>query len=142
MIHPDALYRMFVTQYKKRHGDDSSVPARELFITLITRITDEMKNDVNAQMLGHRIKNPARKGEDPSTIAKTIIEELDEKWKDLSFRIKVISGKEFFSRMNHVLTKEYKVAVSTSYAAISLRKEEIDSEIYLALKQFIELLES
>lgn len=142
LINPRALYRMFAAKHKERHGENAATPSELQFISLLTRITDELKSDVQSQMVGHRIKDPARKGEDPSSITKQVIQDLEAKWDNLDYRFSVVSGKDFFTRLNRTLTGDHKIAVSVGYAARALRKNEIDSEVDLALREFIELLES
>ena len=56
--------------------------------------------------------------------------------------MEVVSGKEFFAKLNHVLMRDFKIAVSVHYAATALRRGEIDKEIGVVAREFTELMES
>ena len=68
--------------------------------------------------------------------------EFEDNWKDKDNRIKIISGKEFFSKLNTWLNSTYNISISVGYAINSLKADEIEPEIHDVINKFIELVNS
>jgi len=102
---------------------------------------DDLKDDVKFQLMSRELKNKERKLDD-TTVMLEFDKQFNTCWNDITYRKKVIPGKDFFSKMNQWLNNEFKLSLSISYILNSLFKEEIDEEIRLAVEDFIKLSES
>ena len=142
LIHPDALYRMFVTRFAEKHPSNQVPLTKEEFRSLIDYIVDGLKVTVMSQVLGNKVRDPSKRKQDVSSISKQVIQEFESKWSNPEFRLMVVPGKEFFAILNGELTSKYSTTVSIDYALNSLRKDEIDREVKEVLRGFIELLQS
>ena len=141
IINFDTLYRAFQNKYRKRYKNNDIPISKEEFIEKILSIFEELKNYVISQMIGRKFKMRYR-SIDPSTIVSHILEEFNNNWQDIEFRIKVIPGKEFFARLNDWLSNEYNITISVGYAIKSLLPEEIEPEVQKVINDFIQMVNS
>ena len=141
LINFDALYRLFNIKYCERYGDIKSPINKNQFDDKLQSIMEELKVEVQSQMMARIVKNKPNKEIDDATVICEFIKEFSASWNDINYRKKVIPGKDFFSSMNRWLNNEFQISLSISYILNSLFKEELDEEIPHTLTDFIKLAE-
>ena len=141
LINQEALYRMFIDKYSKRHPD-SNIPLSESeFFDKLLVIFDSLKEEVKAQIVQREVENRVdKKNNSQYTVHAQASKEFEDKWVDVEYKKKVIPGKRFFSLMNEWLNKTYNIFISIDFAIYSLKSEEIDSEIAVTIDEFTRLI--
>lgn len=138
----DALYRMFTNQFQLRHGN-ATIPLSKMdFKNEVLSLFEELKSHVISQVTAREIESRAKRGIDPSTVISKVYAEFEKKWENIEFRRNVIPGKEFFSKLNAWLNKEYSIRIPISHAMYSLLKEESDPEVSEVINGLIRLAKS
>ncbi len=142
IINYDALYRMFTTKFSIRH-DKAEIPlSKTEFNKKIESIFEELKNEAQSQIIARRIRTRPDRSVSESTIISQVLTEFQDNWENKNYRRKVISGKEFFARLNNWLNSEYHITIPASYAFKSLGSEEIETGIRNVINDFIQLVNS
>ena len=141
-INIDALYRMFIDKFNKRHTNSEIPLSEEDFKYSILSIFEEFKDNVQAQIINRKVEKREDRSIDKTTIMSEALKEFAKDWESIEYRLKVISGKEFFNKLNAWLNDEYNIAISIDYAFNFLQPEEIDSEIPDTINNFIQLVDS
>ncbi len=140
LIVPAALYHMFREKWRERHAGTEAPLTESEFTLQIIKILDEMKPDVTSQIIGSRIKNPSERRLDPSTISSDVLKEIGKKWNNHEYRIAVVSGKDFFRRLNAFLMDKYRLALTLDYVSYAIDGQYLDSEIQETLREFLALV--
>jgi len=142
IINYDALYRMFKSRFSKRHIGAEIPLSKKEFDKKIESIFEELKNDVQSQIIARRIRTRPDKSVDASTVVADVLKEFQDRWRDKNYRRKTIPGKEFFARLNAWLNDEYHITIPVGYAFNSLKSDEIETEIRNVISDFIQLVNS
>ena len=105
---------------------------------VLQNITDEMKNDVQAQVLsrGRTYKKRRNPNLADTTITKELLKRFDAEWEDHSRRLQVVPGKEVLSRFNEELQRVCGVSVTPTAIISSM----VDNEILDEMRTLIESL--
>ena len=139
----DALYRVFSDKYRKRYGDIDIPLSNDQFVQELLSIFEECKHDVLSQTIAREIEDRVDRSVDPSTITSKVLVNFEKSWKaEIEFRKKVISGKDFFAKLNTWLTIEYHIEIPVGHMINSLRQEEITPEIGEIITDFVRLVNS
>lgn len=141
IINYEALYRMFINKFSKKYGSHEKPISEIEFNKKIKSIFEDLKTDVQSQIIARRIRNRP-KSIDESTIVSQVLKEFQKNWKDIRYRRKVISGKEFFARLNEWMNSKYHIMIPLGYALNSLNSNEIEPEISTMINEFIQLVDS
>jgi energy-coupling factor transporter ATP-binding protein EcfA2 len=144
LLVPNALTRAIgqrITEQNKRTGGNASFS--EDMRTVLLKITDTMKHDVQAQFLKrqHPFTKSLNRSLDDSTVTSQLLAAFDDKWNDLDTRLDMIPGKEVLSRLNALLQKVCGVTVSPSLIIEAMDASDVASEmkeIIDALREFSE----
>jgi predicted ATPase len=133
-INFDALYRAFVAKFNMRHGRTKVPISITDFKDRLLSIFEEIKPFVLSQLVASRLRK--NRSKDASTIMLEVMDEFESNWASIDYRAKVVSGKDFFSKLNSWLNSEYHISVSVSAAIGYLKVDEIDGEIRDVLREF------
>ncbi|HWZ05081.1 MAG TPA: hypothetical protein VNX40_15800, partial [Mucilaginibacter sp.] len=130
----DLAIKQKLQDYNKRTGENISFS--EDIISLLLRLSDEFKSEVQAQLQSHRLKYERlfNRGVDDSVILREIIKEFDDSWGDLNSRLKIISGKEFISRLNTHLQETYLINITIPGIINNIDKGLVTEEILNLMK--------
>jgi hypothetical protein len=141
LINFKTLYRIFLIRYEEKYNITSLI-SFESFSDMLLKIINDLKDDAKIQLVSYLIKNKQDKTVDESTIMKDFFIKFEDLWNDIDFRMNVISGKDFFSRLNRWLSDEYFISLSIHYVINHMLYEEIDLEIKTTINDFINLVEA
>ena len=86
----------------------------EEFKTIIADITEQMRHDTISQYTNKRIEHFKHTGIDGATTSKIVLKWFEQEWKDLQRRLRIISGKDFISKLNRSLQEKYSFSVTIS----------------------------
>jgi hypothetical protein len=135
LLHPNVLDRAVRAAIKNRNKgiiiEDGICPIENI----LKKVADSFRANVLSQYLSCRrsfIRNN-HPGINVATIDKKAIEEFDSEWESLDGKLRLIPGKEAFSKFNQIIQKEYGISL-TPYAIIDAFKPE---EISIELKELI-----
>ena len=70
-----------------------------------------------------------KKGKDESTVINETTLKFENDWKDLDYRLSVISGKTFFSMLNEYLQLTFGISITYSQVANYINDKDLTSEI-------------
>lgn len=120
----------------KEFGDDAA--------TLLFTITEDMKNDVNAQVIERQVAHikTTKPHLDRASIHKEALDEFDRIWANDSSRIAVIPGKAVLSRLNAHLQEHYSVSLTPKQIVQAMHLNEIPEEIHLLLETLERFIDS
>jgi hypothetical protein len=132
LLVPAALNRAItqrIAEQNERTGGATSFS--EGMQTLLLRITDALKHDVQAQYLKRQqpFARSLNRSLDDSTVTSQILAAFDDKWADLNARLAMVSGKEVLSRLNAHLQKTCGVAVTPNLIIEAMNESDIASEM-------------
>ncbi|MFB9843432.1 ATP-dependent nuclease [Mucilaginibacter ginsenosidivorans] len=132
---PSAIQRAIDSRLEERikNGYIDEKPVIKLNDILLN-LTDNFKSEVIGQVIARRAES-YRKSEDFSKIISDINREVDSNWKDLQYRLNVISGKQFISFMNDYLQENFKISISCPLISNYLTIKDIDNEVLEFLNQ-------
>jgi AAA15 family ATPase/GTPase len=123
------LYRMFKLKFAERHGNKNLPLTEDEFKRMLFELMEELKKDVLANIIVRETSAPADKSLAHSTIVGQVLTDFERDWAQSEFRKSVVSGKDFFNKLNRKLNADYKISISLAYAFFSLRQDEIAPEI-------------
>lgn len=132
LLIPSAIEKAIQKRLKERNlRTGESEKYTEKIENILTSISDQFKNKIQAQLQSHRIKyekslNPKH---DESTIIETILNEFEIMWSSLEERLNIIHGKDFLSSINSYLQNKYKISITNSHIISCISKELVPKEI-------------
>lgn len=135
-INFDSLYRIFTSKYQGRYGNVRIPLTNEEFKESIISLFEEFKDQVLSQTMARESDAINDKSISQSTIFKQILPTFNRNWESLDFRMNVIPGKEFFSKLNTWLNNDFHISISINDAFFTLRSDEIDTEIIETISEF------
>ncbi|MGH9403300.1 MAG: ATP-dependent nuclease [Terriglobia bacterium] len=132
LLVPDALMRAVtqrIAEHNKRTGAARSFS--ENMETILLKITDAMKHDVQAQHLKrqHPFAKALNRSLDDTSVTSQLLDAFDQKWANLESRLRMAPGKEVLSRLNAHLQTMYGVTVTPTLIIDAMHDLEIDSEM-------------
>lgn len=134
-INSEAVYRAFTSKFGMRYGTASVPISHAEFKNKFLSIFEGFKPYVESQLIdSFHQRNPSIA---VSTASMRVKSKFGEDWKDIEYRMNVIPGKEFFSKLNLWLNREYHIAVSVSSAISHLQDNEIDQEVRDVIGDFV-----
>ena len=142
LLVPSALKRAIVqriAEQNRRTGGTSQFT--ENMDALLLSITDVLKHDVQAQFLKrqHPFAKSLEKALDDTTITSALLAAFEEKWKDLTDRLRLVPGKEVLSRLNTHLQEKWNVTITPITIIESMSEQEVPQEmkeIVTSLEEF------
>lgn len=132
LLVPEAMGRAAVKRIgerNRRQGTDM-VFSEEIEPILLS-ITDDMKHDVQAQLLKRRhpyLKSLSRSLDD-ATITSQLLAEFDRRWKDVTSRLALVPGHEVLSRVNAYLQRTYGITITSGLIIDCMSITEIPEEM-------------
>lgn len=106
---------------------------------LLMDLCDKFKSDVMGQLIGHNAMVYKKTGKDLSTIISELNLEFENQWKDLFYRLKIISGKQFLSCLNEYLQENFKISITYSQIGSFMSVNDVDNDLIEFFKN-LELL--
>jgi hypothetical protein len=103
----------------------------------LEKITSDYKIDIQSQYISKRLSYSKGSSMDTSTLSKQVIQELEEAWRDLNQRIKIVPGKETLRRLREIIQNKYGVNLTD----VQIIDEFNENEIPRDLKTLIFALE-
>jgi Predicted ATP-dependent endonuclease of the OLD family len=103
----------------------------------LEKITSDYKIDIQSQYISKRLSYSKGSSMDTSTLSKQVIQELEEVWRDLNQRIKIVPGKETLRRLREIIQNKYGVNLTD----VQIIDEFNENEIPRDLKKLIFALE-
>lgn len=118
-----------ISEVNKRTG--KNLQFDENVDELLASISEEFKHSTQAQLQSHRFKfqrkiNPQL---DESNITETILRDFDDLWSTPEKRLKIIPGKEFFSKLNVHLQSNYKISITSANIINAIKKASVPQEL-------------
>ncbi len=138
-INFNSLYRLFIKKFHQRWGSSEKTLSEGKFKEYLLSIVEELKQDVVTQVIARNIKLKNPKSLDESTVIGQVLKNFEEDWRKEDYKIKVISGKDFFKKFNNHLNNDLNIAISVSQAFNELSLKEMPLEIVTTLHEFISL---
>ncbi len=142
-INFEVIYRLFIKKYESRY------PHKEIPITFsdfqnnLLQIIEKFKVYVLSQLATEEVKNHPVKSDDISKIFEYRCTNFENQWRDdIEYRLKVISGKEFFASLNKWLSEDFHVSMSVNAVLAFMKPNEIDSEVHEVIKEFVSIVKS
>lgn len=142
LLVPSALTRCVMARVAESVQRGGTATAfTEDMTTLLLKLTDTLKHDVQAQYLKrqHPFLRGVQKGVDDSTITSQILSTFDRLWSDTESRLRLVPGKDVLSQLNIYLQKTYAVTVTAIGVIDCMSENEVPKEmkeIILALDKF------
>lgn len=136
LLVPSALERTIKSQLNIRLAKEliSEIPNIDIKKILYT-LTDDLKNDVVAQLISKEFYNK-KDGIDLATLMASRTKDFEVNWKNLSYRLSVVPAKILFSAINNYIQLHWKISISPLLVLNMMTKQEIEIE----LKDLIENL--
>lgn len=138
LLVPSGIFKAISERIKEHNiKTGSSVVFNIDITTLLYEVSDSFKHKTQAQLQSHRLKfekniNP---GKDESTIIESILREFEDKWADITQRLKIVPGKEFLSALNSRLQKDYKITITIPSIVNAIAKSEIPRELITLISE-------
>ena len=136
LLMPDALDRAIqgaANERARRLG--ITAPPVERAESILTRITDEIKGEIQAQYLAKRGEFLRSSGRDQATIAAETIKWFDEYWAALTTRLIVVPGKQVLQLFRAEIQERYGISITDLRIIDSIRVEEIPDDVKRILEQ-------
>lgn len=113
----------------KTLNDDIAEYTQKKTEQVLLKLTDRFKEDVSSQLASNKYKHLMNTGIDLATVISQEQKEFERNWERLSFRLKVIPGKEFISLLNKYLQEEDKISITFSQICDHLNKSDLGKDI-------------
>jgi hypothetical protein len=124
LLVPAALSRAI--NARLRESKQAKKIAEQDVNAILEGLAEEIKSAVLTQWISNRMRFFGnRTAKDASTVASEAIELLDDEWRHLSGRLRVVPGKTLLSNFNTFLQKELKVSITTTQIVNSLQSDEM-----------------
>jgi hypothetical protein len=142
LLVPSVISRAIIAAARKRRTSDSEMPAcdvREVENELI-RITDSLKNTVQAQYSARRSEYLRRMGDkrDTATVFRETGDWFDKEWKTLDGRIRITPGKEVLSTLREWAQERFGVTLTTSLIIGKMGSDDLAPDLKSTLAQLDE----
>ncbi|MCZ8533362.1 ATP-dependent nuclease [Psychrobacillus psychrodurans] len=137
LLEPIVLKKTINQQLKKRNLGE--IEDKELLHILI-KLTDLYKNYVVSHITAECAKRETQKGKDLSTIIQNKINEFEIEWDNLDYRLGVVSGKNFLSKLNGYLQERFKISITTNQIVNNMEPKYFGEDIRVFIKSLEELV--
>jgi energy-coupling factor transporter ATP-binding protein EcfA2 len=127
VLHPAVLERAIRRRLTEMEKRGSNVRFTEDVSSLLLRLSESMKNAVQAQVLASRtqFERASQSGLHLATISEATMNDFDAKWGVLESRLRLVPGKEMMSALNDYLQSTLKIAFSTTALVDSFNKQDV-----------------
>jgi hypothetical protein len=110
---------------------------RAAFDAKLISLLEELREDSMSQILSRTLGDHENKGLDHSTVIKETIADFGKNWENLEFRIGIVSGKEFFAKLNTWLGQAFGLSISVGQVVRAIQTAEICSEVAGVVREFL-----
>lgn len=141
LLSPAAITRAVGSRIRESKKPDLREPSEAEIVEIIEEVAEDLKSEVQAQLIAHRVRFFAKSGKDSSTLVKEAMADLEGRWKTLSGRLMIIPGKTAMTAINRKLTEQFGVSITSAQIIAQMRITEISQdlrEILVALETFSE----
>lgn len=122
----DRAIRRAIAEKKSRTDEASEVPD---IMKLIEEITDDMKDEVCAQLTAKRTSYLRSSGRDPADITTETMRRFSKRWRDIGSRLGLVPGKEVLRRLRDEIQRISGVTLTLARIVDAMRKEEIPADL-------------
>jgi hypothetical protein len=130
LLVPNALQRALEDAIHERRTRTGEVAGQiETVETLLSTVTEPMKNDALGQYVQSRVEFLCPGRRHAATITTETIKWFDEKWRNMDSRMEVVPGKKTLSTLRTILQDRYSVGLTDGRIVASIRQEEIPSDL-------------
>lgn len=95
---------------------------------LLAEVTDPMRQDIEAQLISHRIRYLRKKGRDPSASADEEAQAFAARWSEIEQRLKVVPGKSTLSALNSLLEGQFGISITGAQVTQHLRRGDLPDD--------------
>ena len=142
LLSPPALARAITRSLTERRRRSGWTPTHAPdVVKLLMEVTDELKHDVQGQLIEKHAAFTRKSGKATATAAKEITRQFDARWSSLEGRIELVPGKEVLSRLNTRLRRDCDAEVSRARLIASMTLDDYPSEIRRIVRQLNRLAE-
>jgi len=101
---------------------------------MLLKCTDDLRPDVHGQLIAHRMRFfSGRTPKDPATVVAEAVKRLDEEWKTLDRRLRIVPGKQVLSALNLELQRNVQVSVTPPQLIRLIAPAEIGPDLEVIL---------
>lgn len=141
LLIPAAIERAINLRFADRvkSGTLSTIPKVDLN-AILHQLTDQFKSDVLGQLIGRKAKEISRT--DFSTTLSEEYSNFENGWVSLDYRLNVISGKLFLTRLNEYLITTHKISITTTQMINAMSDNQLDQDLrnlFVGLAKFVAL---
>lgn len=129
LLVPEAIERAIrraATEKRARTGEDSPMPN---ISQLLDQITDDLRDDVCAQITAKRIVYLRPTGRDPADITTETLKDFSAQWAVKAKRLCLASGKEVLKRLRDAVQLESGITLTPARIIEAMRRDEISPDI-------------
>lgn len=140
LLHGSALSRAIAKKAAERGQELAEELSESQLEGLLLRLTDGMKNKVQSQLVTSRqtFERRTHPSVHPSNVFEAAMNEFDVEWETFANRMRLVSGKEVLSVLNHYL-QGLGCSAITPFAIIdALRRDEVSPEIVTLISKIEE----
>jgi energy-coupling factor transporter ATP-binding protein EcfA2 len=136
LLSPRAISRAVQERMRDRGISDARVAAvsSETLEDMLLKCTDDLRPDVHGQLIAHRMRFfSGRTPKDPATVVAEAVKRLDEEWKTLDRRLRIVPGKQVLSALNLELQRNVQVSVTPPQIIRLIAPAEIGPDLEVIL---------
>jgi energy-coupling factor transporter ATP-binding protein EcfA2 len=141
LLHPTAMARAIRKKSPEKTASDPGQFAEVSIEPLLLRLTESMKNKVQAQLVTARQSYERRTNPTihPSNISEAAMNEFDDQWNTWDGRVRMISGKEALSMLNRHLQNSGFSALTPFSIIDAMSHNEVPNEMILIINKIAEM---
>lgn len=138
LLHPEPLSRVVIAKARERNKDVDVVDLGPAAIErLLTRLSEPMKNKVQAQLIAssEHFERRQQSGLHASTIAESVMDQFDGAWQRFADRMRIVPGKEMLSVLNQYFQETYSCALTPGAIVQAFKVSEIAPELVAVMRK-------
>lgn len=139
LLVPDVLERAItkaIVDRAKRTAED--IAPLEPIEKILSRITEPLKNEIQAQYIEKRVNYFGKSKRDGATITYETIRLFESKWDNINTRMKIVPGKQVLKKLRDEIQEKYGVSITDFRIIDEFKRAEIPDDFRDLIKQLEE----
>jgi len=111
------------------------LPSLPKAATLLQKISDGFRDDVQSQLIGRRTTYLRQSGMDNAQITRETIKSFSPKWEDMESRMEIVPGKEVLTKFRDEIQRTHGLSITDARIVEAMHKDEIPDDLISLLEK-------